>query len=47
MSFCVIGVKSKASPKFIERIAKCSDGWDLVTELNQTMAESLEGDLGH
>jgi hypothetical protein len=28
MSFCVIGVKSKASPKFIERRAKHPNGWD-------------------
>jgi hypothetical protein len=25
-----LGVKSKASTKFIERIAKHPDGWDLV-----------------
>jgi hypothetical protein len=33
------GVKSKASTKFIERIAKLPDGWDLVKELSQRMAE--------
>jgi hypothetical protein len=33
------GVKSKASRKFIERIAKHPNGWDLVKELSQRMAE--------
>jgi hypothetical protein len=36
------GVKSKASTKFIERRAKHPDGWDLVKEPHQTMAEVLE-----
>jgi hypothetical protein len=33
------GVKSKASTKFTERIAKHPEGWDLVTELSQKMAD--------
>jgi hypothetical protein len=33
------GVKSKASTKFFERIAKHPDRWDLVKELSQRMAE--------
>jgi hypothetical protein len=36
------GVKSKASTKFIERIAKHPDGWDLVKELSQRMVEVQE-----
>jgi hypothetical protein len=32
-------VKSKASTMFIGRIAKHPDGWELVKELSQTMAE--------
>jgi hypothetical protein len=33
------GVKSKASTKFIERITKNPDAWDLVKELNCRIAE--------
>jgi hypothetical protein len=33
------GVKNKASTKSIERTAKHPHGWDLLKELNQTMAE--------
>jgi hypothetical protein len=33
------GVKSKARTKFIERIAKLPDRWDLVKELSQKMAD--------
>jgi hypothetical protein len=33
------GVKSKASTKLIERIAKHPDEWNLVKELSQTMAD--------
>jgi hypothetical protein len=33
------GVKSKASSKFIERIGKHPDGWDLMKELSQRVAE--------
>jgi hypothetical protein len=33
------GVKSKASTKFIERIAKHPNGWDLVKQLSQRKAE--------
>jgi hypothetical protein len=33
------GVKTKASTTFIERTAKLPDGWDLVEELSQRMAE--------
>jgi hypothetical protein len=36
------GVKSKASKKFIERTAKHPDGWDLVKDLSQSMAEVHE-----
>jgi hypothetical protein len=36
------GVKSKASTKFIERIAKYPSGWDLVKGLRQRMAEGYE-----
>jgi hypothetical protein len=35
-------LRVKASTKFIERIAKHHDGWDLVKELSQTMAEVME-----
>jgi hypothetical protein len=34
-----LGVKSKASTKFIERVAKHPDRWDLVKELSQKKAE--------
>jgi hypothetical protein len=33
------GVKSKTSTKFIERIAKHPNRWDLVKMLSQRMAE--------
>jgi hypothetical protein len=33
------GIKSRASITFIERIGKHLDGWDLVKEVNQRMAE--------
>jgi hypothetical protein len=33
------GVKSKASTKFIEKIAKYPDGWDLVKGPSQRKAE--------
>jgi hypothetical protein len=33
------GVKSKASTKFIKRIAKHPDGWDLVKQLSQRKSE--------
>jgi hypothetical protein len=33
------GVKSKAGTKFIERIAKHPDRWNLVKELSQTVAK--------
>jgi hypothetical protein len=33
------GVESKASTKFIERIAKHPNGWDFVKGLSQIMAE--------
>jgi hypothetical protein len=33
------GFKSKANTKFIERIAKHPDGWDLVKDLSQRKAE--------
>jgi hypothetical protein len=36
------GVKNKANTKFIERIGKQSDGWDLVKELSQRMAGAHE-----
>jgi hypothetical protein len=36
------GVKSKVRTKFIERIRKHPDGWDLVKELSQKMAEVYE-----
>jgi hypothetical protein len=36
------GVKSKASTKFIEGIEEHLDGWDLVNELSQRMAEVYE-----
>jgi hypothetical protein len=36
------GVKSKASTKFIERIAKHPDGLDSVKELSRTVAEVEE-----
>jgi hypothetical protein len=32
-------LRIKASTKFIEKIAKHPDGWDLVKELNQRMTE--------
>jgi hypothetical protein len=35
------GVKSKASTKFVERTAEHPNGWDLVLELSQRMAEDL------
>jgi hypothetical protein len=34
-----LGVKSKASTKFIERVGKHPDGWNLLKELSQRMAE--------
>jgi hypothetical protein len=34
-----LGVKRKASMKDIERIVKHPDGWDLVKEPSQIMAE--------
>jgi hypothetical protein len=37
-----LGVKSKASTKFIERRAKHPDGWDLVKELNCRIADVHE-----
>jgi hypothetical protein len=36
------GVKSKARTKFIERIAKHPDGWDLVKELNHRITKVHE-----
>jgi hypothetical protein len=45
-----LGVKSRASTKFIERIGKHPDGWDLVKKLSQRMAEVHEikqADLRH
>jgi hypothetical protein len=32
-------LRVKASTKFIEKIAKHPEGWDLVKELSQTMAD--------
>jgi hypothetical protein len=32
-------LRVKASTKFIERIAKYPDGWDLVKEISQRKAE--------
>jgi hypothetical protein len=34
-----IGGKRKGSTKLIERLAKHPDGWDLVKELSQIMAD--------
>jgi hypothetical protein len=36
------GIKSKARTKFVKRIGKHPDRWDLVKELSQQMAEIHE-----